>query len=163
MRCLFILVRQPILLFSTVADCFVVAKLLHHFKGSFDGEADVDNPFITDYVPWCIQSPLLALTSLYISARSLAEQHYVDQTLAMKLKGNAISALNRRLRSGKWIDDEALAGVVQFVSIEWFFGEAEVVQAHLRGLREMLRLRGGFSNSGVGVLVNKVALVYVNP
>jgi len=77
----------------------------------------------------------------------------------MKLKGNAISTLNRYLQSEKWISDEALAGVVQFVSIEWFFGGPEVVQAHLRGLREMLRLRGGFSSSGVGALVTKVALV----
>jgi len=77
----------------------------------------------------------------------------------MKLKGNAIHTLNRHLQSDKWISDEALAAVVQFVSIEWFFGGPEVVQAHLRGLREMLRLRGGFSGSGVGALVTKVAIV----
>jgi hypothetical protein len=136
-----------------------VSKLLHQFKGSFDGEADPDNPFVSDYVPWCIQSPLLAQTSLYIAARSLTENQHIDQTSAMKLKGNAISTLNRSLQSEKWISDEALAGVVQFVSIEWFFGGPEVVQAHLRGLREMLRLRGGFSSSGVGMLVTKVALV----
>ncbi|KAK3352554.1 hypothetical protein B0T25DRAFT_606491, partial [Lasiosphaeria hispida] len=136
-----------------------VAKLLHHFKGSFDGDPDPDNPFVTDYVPWCIQSPLLSQTSLYISARSLGERQYIDETSTMKLKGTAISTLNKHLQSEKWISDEALAGVVQFVSIEWFFGRPEVVQAHLRGLREMLRLRGGFSDSGVGALVTKVALV----
>ncbi|KAK0714690.1 hypothetical protein B0H67DRAFT_536573 [Lasiosphaeris hirsuta] len=135
------------------------AKLLHHFKGSFDGDPDPDNPFVTDYVPWCIQSPLLAQTSLYISARSLGERQYIDDTSTMKLKGTAISTLNKHLQSEKWISDEALAGVVQFVSIEWFFGGPEVVQAHLRGLREMVRLRGGFSDRGVGALVTKVALV----
>ncbi len=77
----------------------------------------------------------------------------------MKLKGNAIRTLNQHLQSENWISDESLAGVVQFVSIEWFFGGTEVVQAHLRGLREMLRLRGGFSSVGVGTLVTKVALV----
>ncbi|KAK0645733.1 hypothetical protein B0T16DRAFT_373859 [Cercophora newfieldiana] len=134
-------------------------KMLHQFKGSFDGDPDPDNPFISDYVPWCIQSPLLAQTSLYISARSLTENQHIDQTSTMKLKGAAISTLNRHLQSEMWISDEALAAVVQFVSIEWFFGGPEVVQAHLRGLREMLRLRGGFSSSGVGALVTKVALV----
>ncbi|KAK1755442.1 hypothetical protein QBC47DRAFT_452069 [Echria macrotheca] len=134
-------------------------KLLHHFKGSFDGVPDSDNPFINNYVPWCIQSPLLAQTSLYISARSLSENQHIDQTSAMKLKGNAIHTLNSHLQSEHWISDEALAGVVQFVSIEWYFGGPEVVQAHLRGLREMLRLRGGFSSVGVGKLVTKVALV----
>ncbi|KAM7195787.1 hypothetical protein V8F20_007357 [Naviculisporaceae sp. PSN 640] len=135
------------------------AKLLYHFKGSFDGNPDSDNPFITDYMPWCIQSPLLAQTSLYISARSLTENQYVDRTAAMRMKGAAIHTLNTHLQSEDWASDEALAGVVQFVSIEWFFGEPEVVLAHLRGLREMVRLRGGFTPLGVGGLVTKVALV----
>lgn len=130
-----------------------------NLEGSFDGVADPDNPFITDYVPWCIQSPLLAQTSLYISARSLTENQHVDQTSAMKLKGAAIRTLNSHLQSENWVSDEALAGVVQFVSIEWFFGGPEVVQAHLRGLRQMVRLREGFSKVGVGALVTKVALV----
>jgi len=77
----------------------------------------------------------------------------------MKLKGDAINTLNKHLQSQNWTNDDALAGVVQFVSIEWFFGGPEVVQAHLRGLREMIRLRGGFSNTVVGALVTKVALV----
>ncbi|KAK3934849.1 hypothetical protein QBC46DRAFT_398800 [Diplogelasinospora grovesii] len=135
------------------------AKLLCHFKGSFDGEPDPDNPFVRDYVPWCIQSPLLAATSLYISARSLAERQYIDETASMRIKGNAIHTLNNHLRSEAWVTDEALAGVVQFVSIEWFFGERKVVEAHLWGLREMVRLRGGFTKVGVGALVTKVALV----
>ncbi|KAM7198809.1 hypothetical protein V8F33_004823 [Rhypophila sp. PSN 637] len=135
------------------------SKLLYHFKGSFDGDPDADNPFITDYVPWCIQSPLLAQTSLYISARSLTENQHVDRTYAMRMKGTAIHTLNTHLQSANWASDEALAGVVQFVSIEWFFGEPEVVLAHLRGLREMVRLRGGFTPLGVGGLVTKVALV----
>ncbi|KAM7216238.1 hypothetical protein V8F06_008357 [Rhypophila decipiens] len=135
------------------------SKLLYHFKGSFDGDPDADNPFITDYVPWCIQSPLLAQTSLYISARSLTENQHVDRTYAMRMKGTAIHTLNTHLQSSNWASDEALAGVVQFVSIEWFFGEPEVVLAHLRGLREMVRLRGGFTLLGVGGLVTKVALV----
>ncbi|KAL8404635.1 hypothetical protein RB594_009479 [Gaeumannomyces avenae] len=135
-------------------------ELLYRFKGSFDGEPDPDNPFITTYVPWCIQSPLLARTSLYISARSLAERGFIDPSSTMRAKGEAISALNEHLRSEQhWIGDEVMAGVVQFVSIEWFFGEPEVVRAHLLGLREMVRLRGGFPSRGVGALVTKVALV----
>lgn len=77
----------------------------------------------------------------------------------MRMKGTAISTLNAHLQSEDWASDEALAGVVQFVSIEWFFGKPEVVLAHLRGLREMVRLRGGFTPLGVGALVTKVALV----
>lgn len=137
----------------------LVSELLYHFKGSFDGVPDSDNPFVSKYVPWCIQDPLLSKTSLYISARSLAERGFVDPTSAIRLKLSAIHSLNQLLRSASWITDEALAGVVQFVSIEWFFGEPKVVQAHLTGLRDMVRLRGGFTQTGVGALVTKVALV----
>jgi hypothetical protein len=144
---------------KTDVEHLSVAELLYHFKGSFDGVPDADNPFITQYVPWCIQNPLLAKTSLYISARSLAERGFVDQTSTIRLKVSAIQTLNHHLRSAASITDEALAGVVQFVSIEWFFGEPSVVQAHLTGLRDMVRLRGGFTQTGVGALVTKVALV----
>lgn len=143
----------------TNSNCNQVAELLYHFKGSFDGVPDSDNPFVTQYVPWCIQNPLLSKTSLYISARSLAERGFVDQTSTIRLKVSAIHTLNHHLRSASWISDEALAGVVQFLSIEWFFGEPSVIQAHLTGLRDMVRLRGGFTQTGVGALVTKVALV----
>jgi hypothetical protein len=135
------------------------SELLHHFKGSFDGIPDPDNPFVNKYVPWCLHSPLLAQTSLYIAARSLAERGFVDQRAAMRIRGRAIHALNEHLQSDAWSSDEAMAAVVQLISIEWFFGETEVVLAHLGGLREMARLRGGFTAAGVGALVTKVALV----
>lgn len=142
---------------AMLVHCF--AEMLYRFKGSFEGQPDPDNPFISQYVPWCIQSPLLAKTSLYIAASSLAERRYVDQTSKIRFRGAAISTLNNHLQSEAWRSDEALAGVVQFVSIEWYFGEPEVVHAHLTGLREMVRLRGGFTQVGVGALVTKVALV----
>lgn len=77
----------------------------------------------------------------------------------MRLKGNAIHVLNSHLRSKDCVSDEAMAAVAQFISIELYYGEAEVMQAHLRGFREMVRLRSGFPSSDVGALVTKVALV----
>lgn len=136
-----------------------VAEVLYHFKGSFDGVPDPDNPFLVHYVPWCIQSPLLVHSSMYIAARSLVERRYVDERTTTQLKVQAISKLNDHLRSPACTNDEAFAAVVQFVSIEIFFGDLEVVQTHLRGLREMIRLRGTFPSRGVGELISKVALV----
>jgi hypothetical protein len=135
------------------------SELLYHFKGSFDGVPDPDNPFVNHYVPFCLQSPLLAQTSLYVSARSLAERRFIDPRVAMRIKGEAIHSLNEHLQSEAWVDDVAMAAVVQFISIEWFFGETDVVLAHLKGLREMIRLRGGFTKVGVSALVTKVAIV----
>lgn len=109
-----------------------------------------------------MQSPLLVQTSLYISAQPLAERHFLDETTAMRIKVNAIHVLNEYLRTSACTDDEAMGAVAQFISIEFYYGTPDTMQAHLRGLRQMVLLRGGFSHSRVGALVTKVALVYVS-
>lgn len=139
-----------------------VGEVLYHLKGSFDGVPDHDNPFLSHYVPWCVQSPLLVQTSLYISAQPLAERHFLDETTTMRIKVNAIHTLNEYLRSTEaatCAGDEAMAAVAQFISIEFYYGTSAAMQAHLHGLRQMIQLRGGFARSRVGALVTKVALV----
>ncbi len=113
-------------------------------------------------MPWCLQSKLLSVTSRYIAARSLAERNHVDKQVAFELNGEAIRELNQCLAAEKRPSEETLAGVVQFVSIEFYFGTPEVLLCHLRGLRQVIQLRGGFTQHGVGALVAKVALVYVH-
>ncbi|OAA65707.1 ketoreductase [Niveomyces insectorum RCEF 264] len=134
-------------------------EVLYHLKGSFDGVPDDDNPFLAHYVPWCVQSPLLVQTSLYVSAQPLAERGFLDEATTMHIKGNAIHVLNAYLRTAACADDEAMAAVAQFIALEFYYGSAAVMQAHLQGLRQMVLLRGGFPTSRVGALVTKIALV----
>ena len=112
-----------------------------------------------EYVPWCLHSNLLAITSRYVAARSLAERDHVSKKVAFELNGQAIRKLNQCLATEKRPSEETVAGVVQFVSIEFYFGAPEVVECHLQGLRQVIQLRRGFSQRGVGALVSKVALV----
>ncbi|TLD25584.1 hypothetical protein PspLS_05882 [Pyricularia sp. CBS 133598] len=136
------------------------SEILGACKGSFDGDSDSDNPFVLHYLPWSVQSPLLALSSLHTSARTMTHTGFVDQRSIMLAKGSAISKLNEYLRSDDdWRREEVLAAVLQFLVVEWIFGELEVAQAHLRGFRDIVRLRGGFPSHGVGALVTKSALV----
>lgn len=151
----------PLQLCQTTANS-TVGEVLYHLKGSFDGVPDHDNPFLSHYVPWCVQSPLLVQTSLYISAQPLAERHFLDETTTMRIKVNAIHTLNEYLRStdaATCAGDEAMGAVAQFISIEFYYGTPQAMQAHLQGLRQMVQLRGGFAHSQVGALVTKVALV----
>ncbi|CAK7212232.1 hypothetical protein SBRCBS47491_001388 [Sporothrix bragantina] len=137
-------------------------EVLYHLKGSFDGVPDHDNPFLEHYVPWCVQSPLLVYTSLYISAQPLAERHYLDDTTTMRIKIQAIHVLNEYLRSTATdicTGDEAMGAVTQFISIELYYGTPAAMLAHLHGFRKMVLLRGGFAQSRVGALVTKTALV----
>lgn len=137
-----------------------VGEVLYHLKGSFDGVPDPDNPFLEHYVPWCVQSPLLVHTSLYIAAQPLAERRFLDETTTTRIKVHAIHVLNEHLRTAATCTgDEAMAAVAQFMTIEFYYGTSAAMRAHLQGFRQMVLLRGGFSTSRQGALVTKVALV----
>lgn len=136
------------------------SELLHPCKGSLDGGTDSDNPFVTQYLPWCVQSPLLALSSLFVSSKAMSDVGIVDQRSTMMAKGAAISKLNDYLRSDDdWGSDEVLATIAQFMSVEFLYGEPQVAQAHVTGFKEIIRLRGAFPSHGVGALVAKFAVV----
>ncbi|KAI7917578.1 hypothetical protein M0657_007975 [Pyricularia oryzae] len=136
------------------------SEILAPCKGSFDGDSDPDNPFVLHYLPWSVQSPLLALSSLHTSARALTHNGLVDQRSVMLAKGSAISKLNEYLRSDDdWAKEEVLGAVLQFLVVEFIYGELEVARAHVKGFREIVRLRGGFPSHGVGALVTKSALI----
>ncbi|TLS25039.1 hypothetical protein PpBr36_07299 [Pyricularia pennisetigena] len=137
------------------------SELMTALKGSFHGDSDPDNPYVLHYLPWCVQSPLLALSTLYTTARTIMRTGLVDQRSSMLAKGSAISKLNEYLRSDDdWGREEVLAAIMQFVAVEWVFSELEVAQSHLKGFRDIIRLRGGFPSHGVGVLITKSAFLH---
>jgi hypothetical protein len=76
----------------------------------------------------------------------------------MMYKGQAIQVLNDQLRSASSTSDEAIAGVVHLMLDEWYWGHVDDLQAHLRGLTEMVRLRGGFNDLGPHGLISKLAI-----
>ncbi len=131
----------------------------YHFKGSLDGVPDADNPFVKHLVPFCLQSPLLVNTSIYIAAQPLCEKGYIDVPTTMMLKGKAIRMLNRALRSDACTSDEVMGAVGAFIAIELYYGTAVELRAHLAGLRGMVQMRKGFPNSRAGSLSSSVALV----
>ncbi|KAL2874285.1 hypothetical protein SGCOL_010547 [Colletotrichum sp. CLE4] len=57
--------------------------------------------------------------------------------------------------------DAAIAGVIQLTVAEWYWGESDQdLRYHLKGLRDMIRLRGGFNQLGMDGLLAKNAIVY---
>ncbi len=132
----------------------------YHFKGSITGsDTDPDNPYVKYLVPFCLQSPLLVNTSIYIAAQPLCEKGYIDFQTTMALKVNTIRLLNSYLRSDACTTDEVMGAVGAFITIELYYGTAVDMRAHLTGLRGMVQLRGGFPDSPAGVLSSRVALV----
>ncbi|KAH6690307.1 hypothetical protein F5X68DRAFT_68868 [Plectosphaerella plurivora] len=139
----------------------IYLKLLCRFKASLDGNPDSSSPYIRHYVPHCIQDPMLLQIILYTSSCFLNETGHAPRTVMMAHKGEAIRMLNEHLRSGpRQTSDSAIAGVVQLIVDEWYWGETQDLRAHLRGLREMIRLRGGFGQLGMSGFLAKNAITH---
>ncbi|OBT94644.1 hypothetical protein VE01_07982 [Pseudogymnoascus verrucosus] len=61
-------------------------------------------------------------------------------------KGQAIHAINSRLLSGQPPSDENLAVVAVLIKLETLHGTSDASKPHMKGLMEMLRIRGGVNN-----------------
>lgn len=143
-----------------------VVNLISRFKASLDGEPDpASNLYTKHYVPFCLHNPMLAQIAIYTAACFLNDTcpNVVDDTTAMSRKGDAICMLETHLRTMGSTTDEAIAGVMQLILNEWYWGGRKELEAHLGGLREMVRSRGGLANLGLGGLLAKLIIMYCYP
>ncbi|OHE95250.1 hypothetical protein CORC01_09395 [Colletotrichum orchidophilum] len=160
--------------------------VLSRFKASINGDPSPNNPFIRYYSPFCLQDPLVMRIILYTSACFLHETGDVRTEVLRTYKGQAIAMLNENLTpdNGKRTapnttalttadansstavgrqkpSDAAIAGVIQLTVAEWYWGDMEQdLRYHLMGLRDMIRLRGGFNQLGMDGLLAKTAIVH---
>ncbi|KAB5515229.1 hypothetical protein GE09DRAFT_582522 [Coniochaeta sp. 2T2.1] len=110
------------------------------------------------YVPLCLQSPLLIHTAMYTAACFLNETSHLDNSVTMAHKSQAISMLNENLCSDSCSSDETVAAHSQLILNEWYWGAATDLSAHLRGLKDIISLRGGFRSLGLHGLIAKMAI-----
>ncbi|KAK1728842.1 uncharacterized protein BDZ83DRAFT_103871 [Colletotrichum acutatum] len=162
--------------------------VLSRFKASINGDPSPNNPFIRHYSPFCLQDPLVMQIILYTSACFLHETGDVRTDVLRICKGQAIAMLNENLtmdssksrasntpaltstdanRSSTSVfqkpGDAAIAGVIQLTVAEWYWGESDQdLRYHLMGLRDMIRVRGGFNQLGMDGLLAKNAIVCVD-
>ena len=130
-----------------------VVKILTKFVVSIDGNPS-PNFYNDEWVPSSIKTPLLAQIAIYTASCYQSEARKVPagkSPVALRHKLKSISLLNETLRDPeKSTCDEAIASVVYLTTNEWYWGFRQNVQAHLSGLKEMVRLRGG-----IGALDNE--------
>ncbi|KAK4121042.1 hypothetical protein N657DRAFT_683159 [Parathielavia appendiculata] len=153
------LVQVPVTRPMTDAELLSVwVKFVSQFTASLDGNPDASNPYIKYYVPYCVNSQLLAHVAIYSTACFLSDTAHVERTAAMAHKGHVIKLLNEHIRSQLSASDEVIAGVVQLVVAEWLWGNTDDLQAHLCGLRDMIKCRGGIRTLGLHGLISKLAI-----
>lgn len=139
-------------------------NFISRFTAALDGDPDMNaNAYMKQYVPFCLHSPLLIQTAIYTSACLLNETEggcsLIDSTTAVAHKCRSIRMLNEHLQTHGSTTDEAIAAVMHMMLNEWYWGNMEDLRAHLSGLREMVRLRGGFGNLGLGDLLARLVIV----
>ncbi|KAH6662300.1 hypothetical protein B0J14DRAFT_308034 [Halenospora varia] len=116
---------------------------------SLDGQ-NTPRAFRKEIVPWVVQSPLMpeiaVLTSLSFEAR-LQGLEPAKYPKALAIRGRILSLLNQHLKHDhKNVYVEAIHAVIHLVQLEWNWGEHANMWAHMKGIKEMIRLQGGFEN-----------------
>ncbi|KAG4440173.1 hypothetical protein IFR05_004318 [Cadophora sp. M221] len=137
-------------------------KLITKYVVSIDGHATPN--YYNDYwVPWSVKSPLLAYLGIFTAACYQAEALKISPSqsaVVLRYKCKVISLLNGMLCNKETsTSTEAIAGVVYLAVNEWYWSNYENVQAHMKGLKEMVRLRGGLDQLGMDEFPKRMILL----
>jgi hypothetical protein len=140
----------------------VVLKLITKYVVSLDGNPG-PNYYNDHWVPWAVKSPLLAYLGIFTAAVYQAEAQKIPNgkcVIALGYKIKSIKILNEMLSDKSSATcNEAIAGVTYLLTNEWYWNNPDVVQRHMRGLKEMIRLRGGLENLGMGGFMKTLVLL----
>ncbi|KAH8808859.1 hypothetical protein F5884DRAFT_858377 [Xylogone sp. PMI_703] len=127
----------------------IFTERLSPFMSSIDGKDPVLD-FNQEWIPFMIQSPVIAyigiLTASYFdaTARGIEHEKSVD-VISTKVK--LISGINEYLNDQNTaMSNEAISTVMSLAYNEWIYNHQDIAFAHMKGLREMIRLRGGLEN-----------------
>lgn len=80
----------------------------------------------------------------------------------LALKARALSEINAALvNPQRAVSDAMIGAVAKMAAYEAIFGDSEVFAAHIRGLKMMLRMRGGLGKLGLDGLLERM-LVWID-
>lgn len=142
------------------------AELYHFFHRSLapylvtiDGK-DPPASFYNVWTPWIVQSPLLATIPLLNASCYLSNERGLEvakSSETITLQSRIISVINGYLRKKKMkeVDTDAVAAVFYLAMNEWYWGDDGSFWAHMKGLKEIIRLRGGFDSMEPDSLLRK--------
>lgn len=137
-------------------------KLITKYVVSIDGHA-TPNYYNDHWVPWSVKSPLLAYFGIFTAACYQAEALKISPSqsaIVLRYKCKVISLLNEMLsHKGTSTSTEAIAAVLYLAVHEWYWSNYENIQAHMKGLKEMVRLRGGLDNLGMSDFPRRMILL----
>lgn len=138
-------------------------KVITKYVVSIDGSPK-PNYYNDIWVPWCMKSPLLAYIGIFTASCYQSEAQKIpppQSAVVLGYKLKVISVLNEMLRAKETSTcTEALAAVTYLITNEWYWSNFENVKAHMKGLKEMVRLRGGLGDLGMSGFLRKMIILY---
>ncbi|CZR68073.1 uncharacterized protein PAC_17972 [Phialocephala subalpina] len=126
-------------------------NFFHHFvvpnMCSVDG-SNTPALFIREILPWTIQSPLMPHIAILMSSTSQTAEPNLQVAKASEtfaIKSQVLALINEYLKQDfALISTEALRAVIHLVVMEWWWGTSSSLWAHMKGVRQMIKLKGGF-------------------
>ncbi|KAF8848998.1 hypothetical protein BDZ45DRAFT_248662 [Acephala macrosclerotiorum] len=126
-------------------------NFFHHFvvpnMCSVDG-SNTPALFKREILPWTIQSPLMPHIAILMSSASQTAEPASQVTKASEtfaIKSQVLALINEFLKQDfAVIGGEALRAVIHLVVMEWWWGTTSSLWAHMKGVKQMIKLRGGF-------------------
>ena len=109
--------------------------------------------------PACFQVILLTSASHFAMINNMQRAAQL-----LSLRQDSLRLINQLLRDNiEACNDGAIAAVAKMASWEAQFGSKDIYEVHMRGLRRMVKLRGGFDKLGLdGLLMRMVLWIDIN-
>jgi len=137
-------------------------KLITRYVVSIDGHA-TPNYYNDHWVPWSVKSPLLAYFGIFTAACYQAEALKISPSqsaVVLRYKCKVISLLNQRLsHKSTSTSMDTIAAVLYLAVHEWYWSNYDNILAHMKGLKEMVRLRGGLEDLGMSDFPRRMILL----
>ena len=152
---------------------------VHHSLAPFLVTIDGKDPpaaFYGQWTPWIVQSPLMSSVTILSASCYQSEVRGLEVAKfreTITIQGKIISVINEHLRKKKLKDIgyDAIAAVMYLAmnevgnlrpyfdplltAIQWYFGDDASFWAHMKGMKEMLRLQGGIKSMPEDSLLRK--------
>lgn len=121
------------------------------------------NYYNDQWIPWAVKVPILAYMGIFTAACYQSETQKIPPNkspIVLGYKVKIINMLNELLSNKETATSiEAIVVVVYLMTNEWYWSNYDSAQAHMKGLRDMVRLRGGLDGMGMGEFVKRMILL----
>ncbi|EXJ81694.1 hypothetical protein A1O1_07759 [Capronia coronata CBS 617.96] len=151
-----------------------VSAVLHNYLQhlavaipEIDGEGEGQTALLrTRWFPMVLNSPIVFQVIVLFSASHYASQRQdmaFPETI-LSLKQYALRGIAESLSSasqGMVVRDELIAATAKMASYEAVFGDEDAYHSHMKGVEDMLRVRGGLDALGLGGFLARL-LIFID-